>query len=374
MVSSTSEARAATRAHFAGLDGLRGLAAFAVVLYHVLLPLHIEAVAREAYLAVDFFFMLSGFVVANAYDRKLEDNLTFMGFVRIRIARLYPLLFLGMAMGAVVSAMKLLTILKMSDAGVLAASVVMAFLLIPFGRLPYATSTPAFPFNTPAWSLCFEFIINFIYAAISKRLNAIVLTIILVICGLWLGNLARTQGSLEAGGALGELAPAFARVSFSFFAGVALYKIFLARGISRIPWGGVASALILSAVLSPPGAVNRMFFDPAIVMVIFPIIIILSIGDEPTGKVRRFASFAGQLSYPLYITHYPIMRVFLYLAEKHQIHGLTLDAMIAVEILVILAAAALALYFYDNPIQALLKRRKLARAAAGHDLAPGPAQ
>ena len=88
--------------HFEVLDGLRGSAAFLIVLFHLFNypfgfrpPLHLM---HHAYLAVDFFFGLSGFVVAYAYDDRWT-RMTMLQFFRIRLIRLHPLVLIGATLG-----------------------------------------------------------------------------------------------------------------------------------------------------------------------------------------------------------------------------------------------------------------------------------
>src|ERR1700689_3841794 len=93
-VAITVDRTSSGKEHFEVLDGLRGTAAFLIVLFHVFNypfgfrpPLHLM---HHAYLAVDFFFGLSGFVVAYAYD----DRWTLFGSLRcpsIRLIHLHPL-------------------------------------------------------------------------------------------------------------------------------------------------------------------------------------------------------------------------------------------------------------------------------------------
>ena len=87
--------------HFEVLDGLRGTAAFAVVLFHIfewLFPRYADNPLRHAYLAVDFFFMLSGFVIGYAYDDRWP-KMKIGEFLRTRLIRLHPLVLLGVAIG-----------------------------------------------------------------------------------------------------------------------------------------------------------------------------------------------------------------------------------------------------------------------------------
>ena len=92
-----------TKPHYLILDGLRGLAAIIVVCFHLTEPLassHLDNLVNHGYLAVDFFFLLSGFVMGYAYDDRW-DKLTIGGFLRRRFERLQPLVVLGMTLGAV---------------------------------------------------------------------------------------------------------------------------------------------------------------------------------------------------------------------------------------------------------------------------------
>jgi peptidoglycan/LPS O-acetylase OafA/YrhL len=84
---------------FKMLDGMRGVAAMGVVLYHLsqMLSLHLF---RAGYLAVDIFFCLSGFVIAHAYERRLLGGLSPLRFAAIRFARFFPLIALGIGWGA----------------------------------------------------------------------------------------------------------------------------------------------------------------------------------------------------------------------------------------------------------------------------------
>jgi len=90
--------------HFPGLDGLRGVAALVVVFLHGTLTFDIGYVPGAACLAVDFFFLLSGFVIAHAYDeRPGRSSLTWRQFMAVRMVRLYPMLFPGTATGLLVT-------------------------------------------------------------------------------------------------------------------------------------------------------------------------------------------------------------------------------------------------------------------------------
>ncbi|MFL5286868.1 MAG: acyltransferase family protein [Rhodopila sp.] len=141
--------------HLPGLDGLRGIAALVVVFLHgTLFVGNIRYRPDAACLAVDFFFMLSGFVIAHAYDERLAHGMTWRQFMAVRIIRLYPMLLLGTAMGAVLF---IAAHLARHEAGVMATLLMAAgsFMLLPVGL---AAGTVAYPVNIAAWSLFFEWL------------------------------------------------------------------------------------------------------------------------------------------------------------------------------------------------------------------------
>ena len=88
------EAAVPAKKVFRLLDGLRGIAALVVVLLHI--PQFIkDDTFPEGYLAVDLFFVISGVVIRQAYEHRLESELSVWRFAWLRIVRLYPLYMLG---------------------------------------------------------------------------------------------------------------------------------------------------------------------------------------------------------------------------------------------------------------------------------------
>ena len=342
--------------HFIGLDGLRGIAALAVVTYHVCLPLHIN-VATKAYLAVDLFFLLSGFVVANAYEQRLLTKLAFLEFAVIRLARLYPLFLLGMAMGIVVSALKVFMVLHAVNAPQFLLAAIMGMMLIPFGHLPYSEASYLFPFNGPAWSLFFELVINFVYAGAVTRWLPRKAFMLLMLSAIGLLGAVWLHGSVDLGGQPNSFVGGLLRTSFSFFAGVAIYRGFLKVGAVQIRYSGLVASVILTAGLLMGSGINRVLYDCAAVFVVIPAVVVLAVCSNPVGIARTIAVKAGALSYPLYITHYPVMRVFQFVAERHHLGGIHLYAFVTVELVVVLSVAQAALRLYDAPLQAMLKNR-----------------
>src|ERR1700723_541946 len=239
--------------HFEVLDGLRGSAAFLIVLFQAFNypfdfspPLH---VMHHAYLAVDFFFGLSGFVVAYAYDDRWT-RMTTLQFFRIRLIRLHPLVLIGATLG------------------------LLGYIFDPFGKatnhtaapmllLAYVTSLLLLPsppvggraeetqaLNGPAWSLMQEYLGNIAYALILRRLRAITLGIIFGVTGLLLIWVANTKGSLDGGWGYPEIWMAPLRLTVSFVMGLWLYRI--QSRIRRPKIGLLALSIVLIVVFQMP--------------------------------------------------------------------------------------------------------------------------
>jgi len=162
-----------TKQHFEILDGLRGIAALAVVTFHFMEMAYSDYSQNfigHGFLAVDFFFCLSGFVIGYAYDDRI-GKMGVVEFFKSRLIRLHPLVILGSVLG-------LLTFLfdpfgghpELYSAGKIALIFVCSIFLIPFPVI----SERAFNFfglNAPAWSLFWEYVANIIYAFILCRLS-----------------------------------------------------------------------------------------------------------------------------------------------------------------------------------------------------------
>ena len=100
-----------SKQHYALLDGLRGVAAFLVVWYHIFEGYAFASgsmitMVNHGYLAVDFFFMLSGFVISYAYDDRWNKTIDYKGFFKRRLIRLHPMVVLGAIIGAITFAIQ----------------------------------------------------------------------------------------------------------------------------------------------------------------------------------------------------------------------------------------------------------------------------
>ena len=337
------------RRELATLDGLRGVAAFAVVLMHV------SVLAPHAYLAVDLFFVLSGCVLEHAYGARLATGWSPLAFLWRRVRRLYPLYALGLAIG--VLAVSAALVLgrgagwnPWSLAAAAAGGVVMAPLWGP-------GETPLYPLNFPAWTLGAELLANAAYALLYRWLSTPLLLILTVTGALATGWLAWGHGSLNAGATWPGIGLGMARVAFAFPAGVLLRR--LTRGAALPPVAGLLALLAACLILyAAPGAAQARAYDLLAALIAWPVLISIGAASELKGWPRAIAVELGAASYGVYVTAVPL---FILVHAVLRARGLRADILPWPAALVFCAALFGA---------ALVTRRAVGGRPAG--LAPSP--
>ena len=344
--------------HFVGLDGLRGIAAFVVIYLHADLTFDIGYRPGTASLAVDFFFMLSGFVLAHAYDGRLQQSMTWPDFMRVRLIRLYPMLFFGSALGAIVF---LLSQHQRDLFGDVTRVWMIAgsFLMLPVG-LTVGDQT-AYPFNIAYWSMFFEFIANAVYATRLGRQPPRTLGLAVLGFALATGVMTFVSRPYIENGVTSpdKFVWGFVRVAYPFAAGLLLYRLrYLWAHIRH--WKIIAgsgwwlTATILAGALLLP--LDSPWCDLALSFVVFPLLIIGTASLNLSAATARICAILGRLSYPVYVLHWPIYQL-LYGATEM----LRLDIAPWVQALVGAIAAILlaqtALMVWDEPVRRWLSRR-----------------
>ena len=285
------------RRHYLTLDGLRGVAAFAVMIYHQ----QLTAVMGHGYLAVDFFFILSGFVIAKAYERKLLSTMRFTDFALVRIARLYPLLIAGTLLGA--SYMLMSSLRRHEDIGWLAL-LPAALLALPD---PSGLMAPdPFPLLPVVWSLFFELFANFVYAARPDWLSTRKLSAIVAVNGLLLLAALVHHGNGELGNTYATLWAGVPRVLFSFLAGVLCFRLHSQGRLVAPAISPLVLAAILFGLLGVPHDLPWIY-DASCIFVLFPLLLIAAMNNEPSARWTSVACFSADLSYPLYLFHLRLM-------------------------------------------------------------------
>lgn len=298
------------RRFFATLDSIRGVAAIMVVVFHAA-PAFGKGIAQEQFLAVDVFFVLSGVVIANAYEHRLQSGLSVLSFTSIRLIRFYPLYILGTAIRLTAIGAGLIVVGSSSvgNGHQLAAALILAILMLPDPFVYWA-----FPLNPPAWSLFFELFGNVAYASVFRLLRLNVLAAIMAVSALGLAGILYfgSQHDLHVGWTAENLSGGFFRVGYSFFAGVLLYRLFASqkvaakgdRRLAFMPW--VILGLVAVMLGAKPEASIRPYYEFAVVILFFPAIVYCALWFEPTGVGGRVCKFLGAISYAVYAIHLPL--------------------------------------------------------------------
>jgi len=278
---------------FLVLDAMRGLAAYIVVIHHAYgggddpsNPL------RAGYLAVDFFFILSGFVISHAYEERLRNGLPFRQFAWARARRLVPTMWIGILIGAAWSD------LALRHPG-------MAMMLVPaaFAFLPLLGSNIGiYPLNGVQWSLFFELVANALHASLLWRLRMPILV------GIWLISLtvmaigSYSLGNLSVGDRTDTFFLGYSRVGFGYVTGMLLFRM-----RARLQFASVPAGVPLIALLLLIAAVSRndTWGTEMIAVAILPLLVLSGL-SAGSGWPRLF-DYLGRLSFPVYAVHAPIV-------------------------------------------------------------------
>ena len=376
----SSAAFSDTKPHYELLDGLRGVAALLVVWYHVFEGYAfaggtlIEGI-NHGYLAVDFFFILSGFVIGYAYDDRWGKSLTLKNFFKRRLIRLHPMVVMGAVLGAVTF---MLQGSVQWDGTHVATSLVMLALLcamffipaVPGAAYEVRGNGEMFPLNGPSWSLFFEYIGNLLYALVLHRLSTRVLTGVVVVLGVALTAFATFDvsgyGNIGVGWTLDTVnfVGGLLRMLFPFSMGLLLSRRFKPVRVRGAFWICSLILLVLFHVPYLPGneaiCLNGVF-ETLCIVVVFPLLIVLGASGATTDAFStRVCKFLGDISYPLYITHYAFMYLFYaWLIEKSYFtFGETWQVALCVYVWNVVVAY-LCLKLYDEPVRRWLSRRFL---------------
>jgi len=355
------------KGHFAGLDGLRGIAALAVVGLHGNQFIKFTSFHPSTYLAVDFFFILSGFVIAYAYDERIKAGLRLGSFLRVRLIRLYPMLFFGALLGGLsMVSHQLMTNFDHLD---LTANLTLAgLLLLPAGL---AFGLEAYAVNNPIWSLFFELVANVLYPCLLRL--AKITWAILILSALALIFLIWNYQSVEClGFEDGSLFLAgFARVIVPFLSGALIFHTRIFERFPAVPFVAVAGGLIAVLLTWTP---LPWLFDLAAIFLLLPALVCLGARTPMTSPgLRKFCEISGKISYPLYLVHQPVMRAVGGIAQMPRFN-LPPALSLAVGVAISIGLAWIALKFYDEPVRYFLSRRREAKPreqVAGFPVASG---
>ncbi len=367
-----------SKPHFNILDGLRGAAALMVVWYHVFEGFAFAegsaiTTFNHGYLGVDFFFMLSGFVISYAYDDRWGKGLSTWEFFKRRLIRLHPMVVLGAVIGTI--SFLIGGSLRWDGAetplGWVMVAMLMGMLLLPAwpgAGYDVRGNGEMYSLNGPTWSLFFEYIGNIMYALFVRRLSGRGLAILAAVLGVVLGWFAVTDvsgyGMIGVGWTLDTVnfLGGFIRMMFPFTLGMVLRRGFKPLKIRGIFWIAIALLFALFSVPYVPACGNICIngvYEMFCVIVFFPVIIWLGASGATTDKISTgICKFLGEISYPLYVVHYPVMYLFYQWLIKNEAY--TLVSCWPVVLCVIATSLLLAwcsMKFWETPVRKWLGER-----------------
>ena len=348
-----------------GIDGLRGVAALVVMLYHAtahprpaLLPLGLTG--------VELFFVISGFVLAYAYEDALARGHGGARYLLQRFIRLYPVHLLATLFGFSVYVLDGAVRGGANPALQSALTLGKSLLLIPemsafpIDKGAYFENARLFPFDNPAWSLLIEVWCSALFLVWRPR-------------GVWLGCTLIALGALLAdctvriNGIGGFNQQTFLaglpRGMFCFYSGLGLYRLWQAGALRALPRSSVIAVAAVAA-----GSFCKLSLNVYLLVafVAAPLMVALGTAEPRSPRVRRLFGWLGDISYPLYLLHLPLFALARLLADVAGLLPATewppRAASLAMAAVAVALAAACA-RLYDTPARRWLRAALISRRA-----------
>ena len=346
-----------SRQHFEILDGLRGVAAISVVVFHFMEWVHFDYSKNfigHGFLAVDFFFCLSGFVIGYAYDNRIRTMGT-KEFFKSRLIRLHPLVVLGAILGVLGFLFDPLSNDANSySSGMIALLFACTVLLIPFPVMEDRAFN-LFGLNAPSWSLFWEYIANIAYAFILCKLKRRTLLAVALVSAAALCFIGIRSGNLMGGWSKASIADGGVRVAFSFVAGLLIYRSnWIIK--NRLGFLGISALLVVAFVM--PFFKWNWLVEVVMVVIYFPLLVSLGAGSALSVKTRKACVFSGDISYPLYMTHYAWIWLFGSYLKRYAPGTGELVVVITLGTIGLIGLSYLMLKVYDQPIRRYLTNRR----------------
>lgn len=351
--------------HYEVLDGLRGTAAIMVVLFHIMgMPIAWSDGGQwlhHAAMAVDFFFCLSGFVIAYAYDDQW-GRMSVGRFFAVRLIRLHPLVLLGAVLGLISFLIDPFgTNQRIVPIPVVLRDFALACLLLPYRALPNRW-TDTHSLNSPSWSLLQEYIGNIAYALILRRLGMRALGAVVGLAAIGLLSVLWRTNQIDVGSDWSSIWMGSVRMAFSFTMGLWLYR--LRERFPKIRLGWIPLSAILVLVFAVPMVPDSLphgngIFEASAVILLFPAIIVCGSHSDIGQTELAMCKFAGRISYPIYILHYPFLLIYMNFALFRKPSHTAIHLAALGSFLLVVAVSVFALKVYDEPIRRWLRNRSI---------------
>lgn len=374
----------ASKPRYEILDGLRGVAAMIVVAFHLFETYSkgpVFQILNHGYLAVDFFFVLSGFVIGYAYDDRW-GKMSIGGFFKRRLVRLHPMVIMGTFIGALLYYFS--DCAAFPPIGQTSWQKVIAMMLLGFTMLPATLNMDirgwgeTNPLNGPAWSLQYEYIANILYATVIRHFSKTVLAIFLAFTAFLTLNLTmnwdlfnvfepRNYAAYTVIGGWSispdQICIGATRLLYPFFAGLLISRV---NKLIKVKAGFWWCSFLIAVILVMPriGGMDKMWmngiYESIVILFLFPLIVSMGAGSSVSGRSVSVCKFFGEISYPLYITHYPLVYVQVAWVRNHPDASLGTSILVSVSIYILAILVAYAsLKLYDIPVREWLKRHWL---------------
>jgi len=346
-----------TKSHFEVLDGLRGIAAVAIVIFHFMEWAYSDFSKNfigHGFLAVDFFFCLSGFVIGYAYDDRME-KMGVIEFFKSRLIRLHPLIILGSVLG--LAAFLFDPFGGPTEAyniGRIFLIFLSSIFLIPFPAMEERAFN-LFSFNAPAWSLFWEYAANLVYAVILYRIARRYLIPLAILAAAALCMVSYDAGNLLGGWNGETFWHGGARISYSFLAGLLIYRY---NWIIKNRLGFIGLAILLCFAFIMPWSDWNWLTEPLVVLFYFPLMVSLGAGTVLAPGLKKLCVFSGNISYPLYMTHYAAIWIFGAYYTVNKPGTAELSLIIVAGTILLIVIGWLAMVLYDIPVRRYLTNRR----------------
>lgn len=297
--------------NISSLTGLRGIAAWWVVIYHFRETLGRQAgdlfhgaIFAHGYLAVDMFFILSGFVICYNYSSLFANfrlNVVYAFYAK-RIARIYPLhIFL-----LLVFLINPLAIYLFSASGELGERYDLSYFMLSIFLVQNWGFTQSLAWNVPAWSISTEFAAYLIFPPLIFVLKRFSAPCLILFYAFFLGvlfSIFHLQGFQSLGVDIAGYGLYRCLLQFSMGVVLALLWIQFERVKRLISWMSLLIGFVLVFFQSQFGVLSNLLFVP----ILFSCVILYLLNERSLGaKVLslEFFVFLGEISYSTYLVHY----------------------------------------------------------------------